>query len=220
MPKPQRIRDPVHDLIEFGTDGFEQMVWSLLNAPEFQRLRRIKQLGFSELVFPGATHSKFAHGVGVFHTARQLARRIRTCLGGDSYDRTRAETAMAAALVHDLGHGPFSHAFEGIDKKRHELWTTEIIENNTEVGRILAGYRFGFREEVAKLIAADAPEDIYGSIVSSQFDADRLDYARRDRMMSGVSHGGFDFSWLMANLEVDRIPLARDETNRWERSTH
>jgi uncharacterized protein len=211
MPKPQRIRDPVHDLIEFGTDAFEQMVWSLLNTSEFQRLRRIKQLGFSELVFPGATHSRFAHSVGVFHTARELARRIRTCVGDENYIRERAETAMAAALVHDLGHGPFSHAFEGIDKKRHELWTTEVIESDTGVGRILGEYRPGFSEEVAKLIAADAPEDIYGSIVSSQFDADRLDYIRRDRMMSGVSHGGFDVSWLMANLEVDKIPLARDD---------
>ncbi len=71
MAKSERIRDPVHDLIEFGSGDFEQMAWSLLETPEFQRLRRIKQLGFSELVFPGATHSRFAHSVGVFHTARQ-----------------------------------------------------------------------------------------------------------------------------------------------------
>jgi HD superfamily phosphohydrolase len=214
MSKSQRIRDPVHDLIEFGTDDFEQMAWSLLETPEFQRLRRIKQLGFSELVFPGASHSRFAHSVGVFHTARQLSRHIQARLGNE-HNPARAETAMAAALVHDLGHGPFSHAFESVAKKfvsktRHEEWTGEIVRGDTKVGRILEQYRSGFREEVAELIAADTPEDIYGSIVSSQFDADRLDYIRRDRMMAGVAHGGFDFSWLMANLEVDRIPLARD----------
>src|SRR4051812_17554068 len=109
MPKPQRIRDPIHDLIEFGTSDFEQMAWSLICTPEFQRLRRIKQLGFSELVFPGATHSRFAHSIGVFHTARALAGRIKIYLGKE--DVERAETAMAAALVHDLGHGPFSHSF-------------------------------------------------------------------------------------------------------------
>jgi uncharacterized protein len=210
MPKPQRIRDPVHDLIEFGTGEFEQMAWSLLNTPEFQRLRRIKQFGFSEFIFPGATHSRFAHSIGVFHTARQLARRIRTCLG-DNFDIKRAEAAMAAALVHDLGHGPFSHAFESSEKKHHEEWTTEIVLGKTEVGKILGAYRVGFQDDVARLISAGTPDDIYGSIVSSQFDADRLDYTRRDRMMSGVHHGGFDFSWLMANLEVDRIPLARDD---------
>jgi HD superfamily phosphohydrolase len=74
--KPRRIRDPIHDLIEFGGDDFEQMAWSLLETEEFPRLRRIRQLGFSEFVFPGATHSRFAHSVGVFHTARQLANHI------------------------------------------------------------------------------------------------------------------------------------------------
>jgi HD superfamily phosphohydrolase len=75
----------------------------------------------------------------------------------------------------------------------------------------LEAFRPGFREEVAQLIADDFPQDIYGSIVSSQFDADRLDYVRRDRIMCGVHHGVFDFSWLMANLEVDQVPLARDD---------
>jgi len=214
MPKRQRIRDPIHDLIEFGPSDFEQMAWGLLETPEFQRLRRIRQLGFSELVFPGATHSRFAHSVGVFHTARQLAGHIGAKLAGA--DEKRAEAAMAAALVHDLGHGPFSHAFETAAKKlvkkvRHEEWTIDIIRGDTNVGRILAGHRPGFHEEVAQVIAADTPQDIYGSIVSSQFDADRLDYVRRDRVMCGVHHGVFDCSWLLANLEVDEIPLARDD---------
>ena len=123
---------------------------------------------------------------------------------------------MAAALIHDLGHGPFSHAFESAAKKivpkaRHEEWTIEIIRGNTEVGRVLAGFRRGFCDEVANMLADDTPQDIYGSIVSSQFDGDRLDYVRRDPLMCGVHHAGFDFSWLMANLEVDRVPLARDD---------
>jgi uncharacterized protein len=195
MPKSQRIRDPIHDLIEFGDDDFEQMVWKLLETSEFQRLRRIRQLGFSELVFPGATHSRFAHSVGVFHTARQLAGHIGAKRAGAK--TKRAEAAMAAALVHDLGHGPFSHAFEAATKKlvkkaRHEEWTIDIIRGDTEVGCTLESFRPGFRNEVAQLIADDTPQDIYGSIVSSQFDADRLDYVRRDRVMSGVHHGVFE----------------------------
>jgi HD superfamily phosphohydrolase len=214
MPKPQRIRDTVHDLIEFGVSDFEQMIWSLLNTPEFQRLRRIRQLGFSEFVFPGATHSRFAHSVGVFHTARQLAQHIEAKFAGAN--QGRAEAAMAAALVHDLGHGPFSHAFEAAAKKlvpkaRHEEWTIEILRGDTAVASILESFRPGFRDEVAQLIEDDTPQDIYGSLVSSQFDADRLDYVRRDRAMCGVHHGVFDWSWIMANLEVDQIPLARDD---------
>jgi HD superfamily phosphohydrolase len=123
---------------------------------------------------------------------------------------------MAAALVHDVGHGPFSHAFEAAGKKfhrsqKHELWTVDIIRGDTKVGEVLDGFKSGFRDQVAQIIADKMPQDIYGSIVSSQFDADRLDYVRRDRFMAGVDHGEFDFSWLMANLEVDQIPLAIDD---------
>ncbi len=142
--KPERIRDPVHDLIEFSRDDFDQTIWDALESAEFQRLRRIKQLGFSELVFPGATHSRFAHSVGVFHTARRLSALIRNRLP-DSFDLNRARIATAAALVHDLGHGPFSHAFEGALKrlgvaKRHEDWTVAIVSGDTEVSEVLSKY--------------------------------------------------------------------------------
>src|SRR5258708_2941563 len=153
MSKARRIQDPVHDLIPFGTDKFEQMAWRLLELPEFQRLRRIKQLGFSELVFPGATHTRFSHSVGVFHTARQLAECIKVQVG-NNYKAERAEVAMAAALVHDVGHGPFSHAFEAAaasfsDKKHHEDWTAEIVTGKTGVNRVLETFRTGFSREVA-----------------------------------------------------------------------
>lgn len=193
-------------------------MWEVLNSREFQRLRRIKQLGFSELVYPGATHTRFAHSVGVFHVARQLASLIKTKI--DNYDHERAKVALAAALVHDVGHGPFSHAFEDAMKqldrgkarkaKRHELWTSDIVGGDTELGMILKAHGEKFRTDVAALLANENPTDIYSAIVSSQFDADRLDYVRRDRLMTGAQHGGFDYPWLLANLEVDKIPLAID----------
>lgn len=223
MSKPQRIRDPLHDLIEFSDEPFEQALWDSLNAPEFQRLRRVKQLGFSELVYPGATHTRFVHSIGVFQCARQLADHVRRLLG--NFDDSRAKVALAAALFHDLGHGPFSHAFETalkqVDKthgikseKRHEIWTADIIREDTEIGkRIEKGLGKGVREAIATLLLQETPNDIYSSIVSSQFDADRLDYLRRDRLMTGVSHGGFDYSWLLANLEVDKVAFSTDGEN-------
>lgn len=186
MAKDQRIRDPIHDLVVFsGHDNFEQLIWRLLNAREFQRLRRIKQLGFSELVYPGATHTRFSHSVGVFHTARILAKILRSALG-KAFSEDRSKIAVCAALLHDLGHGPFSHTFEGVEKARgatikHEKRTTEIIRGDTQVGEVLGEYNEKFRESVASLLEEESPSDIYSSVVSSQFDADRLDYLRRDK---------------------------------------
>ena len=116
MPRSYRLRDPVHVLIVFeGVNLRDQLAWELINTPEFQRLRRIKQLGVSEFVFPGATHTRFAHCIGVFHTARQLVKIIeRELLAQNSKpDLYREEVALFAALLHDIGHGPFSHAFAG-----------------------------------------------------------------------------------------------------------
>jgi hypothetical protein len=95
VSKLQRIRDPLHDLIIFNKDDFEALMWEALNSKEFQRLRRVKQLGFSELVYPGATHTRFSHSVGVFHVARQLASQIETQVA--NFDGNRAKVAMAAA---------------------------------------------------------------------------------------------------------------------------
>lgn len=213
--KTQRLRDPVHGLIAFpGDDDLAQLVWRLLNAREFQRLRRIRQLGFSEFVFPGATHTRFAHSVGVFHTARQLATVLKRQLG-EKYDDERARVAVCAALLHDLGHGPFSHTFEGVMRqrgasKKHEKWTVEVIRGGTEINQVLREHDASLIEPVAELLEAEQPADIYASIVSSQFDADRLDYLRRDKLMTGTEQGGFDWAWLLDCLEIERLTIGGD----------
>lgn len=213
MAKVQRVRDPVHNIVEFDEGPFEQTCWKVLNTRPMQRLRRIKQLGFSEYVYPGAVHSRLSHSLGVFHTARQLAEVVERRLGKDRYDGDEARLAVAAALLHDVGHGPFSHAFEdalrrvGINR-RHELRTKDILR---QPDVIEAFEEFpSFPDRISALIEAPYPKDIYASLVSSQFDADRLDYMRRDRLMSGTQQSGIDYDWLIQNLLVHRVPIHVD----------
>lgn len=213
MGKPQRVRDPVHNLIEFDGGEFEQTCWKILQTGPMQRLRRVKQLGFSEYVYPGASHTRLSHSIGVFHTARRLSEVVRKSLGEDHYKKSDAQIAIAAALVHDVGHGPFSHAFEDALKKlnigrKHELRTRSILHTD-EVIEACEDFP-DLPDQISDLIEAEFPTNIYASIVSSQMDADRLDYMRRDRMMSGTQQSGIDFDWLMSNLEVRKVPVDQD----------
>ncbi|MCP4380797.1 MAG: HD domain-containing protein, partial [Hyphomicrobiales bacterium] len=204
-----------HDLIGFDTDGsqVENALWRIIQTRPFQRLRRIKQLGFSDIVYPGATHSRLIHSVGVFHTARRLVNVIDQDRAADA----RGDQALAAALVHDLGHGPFSHAFEGIGERfglrmsNHATVSDRLIRDG-EVSEILREMGSGFADDVADMVSGGGAPTIYSAIVSSQFDADRLDYMRRDRLMTGSQHAGIDFAWLMENLEVGEVRHGVDET--------
>ena len=210
----QRIRDPVHDLIEFSEkDELERTLWRVLQTKAFQRLRRVKQLGFSDLVYPGASHSQFAHSVGVFHTARQLMKVVHD---RGLQSETRERRSLAAALLHDLGHGPFSHAFEkvgqrlGLKLADHESIGDSLIRSG-EVASILNDLGSGFANDVADIVKKDGVKYVQHAVVSSQFDADRLDYIRRDRMMTGTQHSAIDFPWLIANLEIGSVPIGVDE---------
>jgi len=215
MAVVQRIRDPIHSLIEFDDSDVEAALWQAIQTRPFQRLRRVKQLGFSDYVYPGASHSRFSHSVGVFHTARQLLRVIQA-KSQTPYKRRQAETALAAALLHDIGHGPFSHAFESVGKTlglklaRHEF-VSEALIRGSEIAGVLNQLGSGFADDVAEVIKAKGPRTLYDAVVSSQFDADRLDYMRRDRVMAGSKHGGIDYDWLIANLDIAEIPIGVDD---------
>jgi len=151
--------------------------------------------------------------VGVFYNARKLLQIINKKV--ERFDKERAIVATCAALLHDLGHGPFSHTFEGVEKtrgkkKKHETWTAEIVEGDTEIQEILNKFDPTLAKKISALILAKEPTDIYAAIVSSQFDADRLDYLVRDRYMSGVEVGHFDMEWLLDCLEIDRVLVAQN----------
>ncbi len=219
MARTQRIRDPIHGLIVFReAEPLDQIAWKLLNTSELQRLRRIKQLGFCEFVFPGATHTRLSHCIGVFETARRLVEIIKRQAG--EVDEDRAEEATLAALLHDIGHGPFSHAFEQVQrsqglKKRHEAWSAQIIRDpKGQIQPLLEEYRRGLADKVADVLVAETPTDIYDAIVRSSFDADRLDYLQRDRIMTGSGAGAIDFDWLLENLRIEPIDVDPDGDGR------
>lgn len=220
MSNLKRVRDPVHGLIKFDLDDeVDGAAWELINTPEFQRLRRVKQLGVSEFIYPGATHTRLAHSIGVFHIAREL---MKVAVPKDKQKPHRARIALLAALLHDVGHGPFSHAFENAEKARlpreqyhdHEDWTADIICQKGGNIRQVLKKRFGGDGSVADDIAAmlrGEEQDLYSSVVSSSFDADRLDYLRRDRLMTGSGAGAIDFEWLLDNLCVVEVPISSGE---------
>ena len=228
LAKTERIRDPIHRFVIFDANkDTDAAAWKLLQSPDFQRLRRIKQLGVSEFVFPSATHSRFAHSVGVFHNAGRLVDIIRREVD-DHFDEGRARVATLAALLHDVGHGPFSHAFEEARKsvhaeqvaagasipppRHHEDYTADMIKDAAgEIASILAEAKVD-PEEVAQLIAAENPVDMYHAVVSSSFDADRLDYLMRDRYMTGTGAGAIDLEWLLDNVRVSEIDVSPPES--------
>ena len=215
VDETQRLRDPIHGLIVFdGKDDVDMLAWRLIQTPEFQRLRRIKQLGLSDFVFPGATHSRLIHSVGVYQNARRLVGIVREETGKDEF---REKVVLIAALLHDIGHGPFSHAFEvaraemaaGNPIEKHEKLSARLILDAAGsifpiLGKELAG-------EVAKLIEADDPVDIWHAVVSSSFDADRLDYLIRDRYMTGAKAGSIDAEWLIDNLQTYNVQINQDD---------
>lgn len=190
------FKDPVHRYIYV----YDHLIWELINTKEFQRLRRIKQLGTSFLTFHGAEHTRFHHSLGVYEIARQLIDQFHQYTEWD--DRNR-ELLLAAALLHDVGHGPFSHAFEHVFSVRHEVWTERIILGDTEVNTVLSEMGVGFPEEVAAIINKTHPNRLLVNMLSSQLDVDRMDYLLRDAHFAGVSYGKFDLERMLRVLRPD-----------------
>lgn len=205
---PRAIRDPIHNIIRFGNNACDRLLWKLIDTTEFQRLRRIKQVGMSELVFPGATHTRFAHSVGVMHVARRMLDSLAE-KGVSVEERTRI-VVLCAALLHDTGHGPFSHAFEAVTKIKHEKYTNEVISDpDTEVNRRLREHDSTLPELVAQFLD-ESPDSscppfppFFTHLVHSQLDADRLDYLLRDSQATGTHYGRFDLDWLLDHLSAD-----------------
>lgn len=202
------LRDPVHGLISFQ-EPLDEIVVRLLDTAELQRLRRIRCLGPASLAFPGAEHSRFAHAVGSAYVMKRYLHRVHR-LGDDIPQRDRIDgdshrIALAAALLHDLGHGPWSHAFEAVVPHRfvHEEWTSRLImDPETQVHRVLCDYDPAMPKAVEALVFGRSPIPHLARAVSGTFDVDRCDYLLRDSHMTGVRYGHLDLDWLLESLRL------------------
>jgi len=196
------IRDPVHDVIAFRLERpVDQLLFRLLNAAEFQRLRRIRQLGMASLAYPGADHSRYSHSVGVMETARKIIAQLRQSFYISEEDVT---VCLAAALLHDLGHGPFSHVFERVSGVSHEDLTQRVIlDPDSEVHQVLLEHDDTLPKRIIGMITCVPSRTYLCDILSSQLDADRLDYLLRDNLMTGSQYGNYDLGWLLHALTID-----------------
>ncbi|WP_040712313.1 HD domain-containing protein [Paenibacillus curdlanolyticus] len=189
------FKDPVHKSIYVQ----DQLIWNLINTKEFQRLRRIRQLGTSYLTFHGAEHSRFSHSLGVYEITRRIISQFERNEYSD-WPRQERLPALCAALLHDLGHGPFSHSIEDVFDTDHEDWTCRIITGDTEVNQVLREIDERFPERVAAIIRKKYDKPIVVNLVSSQMDADRMDYLLRDAYFTGVHYGTFDLERILRVL--------------------
>lgn len=184
------FKDPVHRYVHVR----DRVIWDLIATKEFQRLRRIRQLGTTYLTFHGAEHSRFNHSLGVYEIVRRILYNFRD---RPEWDDSQRLLSLCAALLHDLGHGPFSHSFEKIFNLDHEMYTQAIILGDTEVNAVLEKAEPGFSQKVADVIAQTYEDKLVVSLISSQVDADRMDYLQRDAYYTGVSYGHFDMERIM-----------------------
>ena len=193
------LRDPVHSYIHINYE----IVWNCLDSKEFQRLRRIRQLGGDFQVYPTAEHSRFSHSLGVYEIVRRMVTEIKSLsMELSEYDKI---CVMLAGLLHDVGHGPFSHAFEHITNHSHEDYTAKIILGGTELNRVLTEVSPRLPEDIVSIIEHNHPNDILNQIISGQLDADRMDYLLRDSYFSATSYGQFDLERILRTMRVRKI---------------
>jgi len=193
MSEPEKVlRDPVYGYVYIH----DPLIWDVLAAKEVQRLRRIRQLGTAYLTYPGGEHSRFSHALGTYEVVRRMVQTFSRAEPGFSPERARL--AMAAGLLHDVGHGPFSHSLEHLWGASHEQWGANLImDPSTDVNQALAAHDPDLPQQVADVLLKRHPDRLVSSLVSGQLDADRLDYLRRDALFCGVDYGQFNLDRIL-----------------------
>ena len=201
------LRDPIHGYIHVN----DQVIWDCINTREFQRLHRIHQLGGDFQVYHTAEHSRFSHSLGVYEIARRMISEVRSLK--EALKEEEKIQVLCAALLHDLGHGPFSHFFETITQVSHEQMTTHLIlDPKTEVHQALTRASKDLPENVAWILMHKHPNPLLSQIISSQLDADRMDFLLRDAYETGTSYGTFDLERVLRTLRVKENRLCIKES--------
>ena len=222
----KRLADPVH-----GTVGLSDPEVELMSTQAFQRLRNVKQLGLAHLVFPGADYSRLSHCVGVCHVTGRILDSLKSFSDAEITD-TEHQLYRLAGLLHDIGHFPFSHAFEdavsdyykdsqttpllqpgesgdqsadpqpsGSDPPDHEEVGRILLENDGEIGDILERYEFA-PGDIYSIFAREEPPT-FANLISSDLDADRIDYLLRTAQHTGLPYGSVDIEYLLSQLRLD-----------------
>jgi len=200
------FRDPIHGYIRVD----EEVVWKCIATKEFQRLRRIKQLGSTSVIYHTGEHSRFAHSLGVYEIVRRMVYEVKdldACLS--EYEKI---TVMLAGLLHDVGHAPFSHSFESIIDCEHEKYTVQIITQESEINTVLKEFNPNLPNDVASIINGNHENPILNQLVSSQLDADRMDYLLRDSYFTGTKYGEFDLERVIRTMRVAQNRLVVKES--------
>ena len=202
--KPNRCRsyhDPLHGAITlFNGDATEQLLIRLIDTPEFQRLRRLRQLGLASLTFHGAEASRFTHSLGVMAVARQAMESLEQIYPELRSYRT---VVLVAALLHDLGHGPLSHTGEEMFGFHHECWTARILKESVPIRSLLSQFSPQLPDQILSIYQKRYPVPLVWQLISSQLDCDRLDYLLRDSYYTGASYGHLDLDRILSSLRYD-----------------
>jgi uncharacterized protein len=199
VPKTERVRDPIHDFVYLEGDE-----WKAVDSHVFQRLRRVGQLAMTHLVYPGTTHTRFEHSIGVRHVAWRLSEQLKL-------SKTERRRVLHAALLHDVGHGPFSHVSEQVlddlsgVQGVHEAISVALIRSDE-------GLREALGEEdcaAAAALVEGGQQSVARDIISGSTDADKLDYLLRDAYFAGVEYGRYDLPRVIESARVIGNPEAQ-----------
>jgi HD superfamily phosphohydrolase len=193
----------VHNIIRIDTGSAEgRLLVKLVDTAEFQRLRRVRQLGLAHFAYQAAEHSRFTHSLGAFHLATRILERLANTYNISAEEQT---AVRVAALLHDVGHGAFSHVIESILGFHHEQYTIDaLLSDETEIGRLLRAFSPELQENAANIIRGTFRPLALAQLVSSQLDVDRMDYLLRDSLMTGAKYGIYDLEWIIKSVEIDR----------------
>ncbi len=192
------IRDAIHNDIEIEPG----LITDLIGTYEFQRLRKIKQLGLTYTVFPSAEHTRYSHSLGVYFLTCKMIDVIET-KRNIRFEKMEVESLKAAALLHDIGHGPLSHTAEECFGYSHEDYSVKIIrDRKTQINQVLKQYNIELIENIAMYIEKKHPSKILNQVLSATIDVDRMDYLIRDSHHVGVVYGNFDVNRLLKIVAV------------------